>query len=421
MNRRTLVGFGAALALAVAGYGLYRVGLHAGQSTAMSSATQSAAGGQAPQKPGDTDPRTGKKILYWHDPMTPAERFSHPGKSPFMDMQLVPVEEGAEDAGAIEISPRVQQNLGVRVAEVTRGAIDQQISAVGTVGYDERDVALVQARANGFVERLHVRATFDPVRKGAPLVDLYVPDWVAAQEEYLAVKQLHSAAAGDLVGGARERMRLAGMTEDLIRGLESSGKVQSRLTLTAPISGVVAELTAREGMTVMNGASLFRINGLGTVWVNAEVPENLAEYVRPGDAVKARTPALPATVFDGKVSAILPNVSLATRTVTARVELANPKTQLLPGMFVTVRFATAGRQDVLLVPSEAVIETGTRRVVMLAEGEGKFRPVNVEIGSVGGARTEIRAGLTAGQKVVVSGQFLIDSEASLKGTEARLQ
>ncbi|MGH7746673.1 MAG: efflux RND transporter periplasmic adaptor subunit, partial [Candidatus Dormibacteria bacterium] len=151
------------------------------------------------------------------------------------------------------------------------------------------------------------------------------------------------------------------------------------------------------------------------------VPESLAHRVRSGDAVKARTPALPGTVFEGKVDAILSEVNLATRTVKARVELANPKTQLVPGMFVTVQFATDSREEVLRVPSEAVIQTGTRSVVILAEGEGKFRPVNVEVGSEGGGQSEIRAGLTAGQKVVVSGQFLIDSEASLKGTEARLQ
>jgi membrane fusion protein, copper/silver efflux system len=178
---------------------------------------------------------------------------------------------------------------------------------------------------------------------------------------------------------------------------------------------------ARDGMTVTVGSPLFRINGLRKVWVNAEVPETLGERVHPGDAVQARTAALPGVVFDGKVGAVLPSVNVTTRTLTARVELTNSKMQLLPGMFVTVQFASAAQPDVLLVPSEAVIETGTRRVVMLAEGDGRFRPVDVETGAQGGGQTEIRSGLTLGQKVVVSGQFLIDSEASLKATEARLQ
>ncbi len=422
MNRGTLlIGLGAGLVLGAVGYGVYRAGVIAGQSTPSSVAAPRAAGLRTPQKTGDMDPQTGKKVLYWHDPMAPAQRFDHPGKSPFMDMQLVPVEEGAEDGGAIEISPRVQQNLGVRVAEVTLGKMDQGLSAPATVAYDERDVALVQARANGFVERLYVRATLDPVRKGQPLADLYVPDWVAGQEEYLAVKQLRSAGAEDLLHSARERLRLAGMTEDLIERFEASGKVQPLLTLTAPISGVVADLAAREGMTLTNGAPLLRINGIATVWINAEVPESLVHQVRLGEVVRARTSALPGVVFAGKVSAVLPAVTMETRTVKVRVELANPNALLVPGMFATVQFSTGGQQDVLQVPSEAVIQTGTRSVVMLAEGWGKFRPVNVEVGSEGGGRTEIRAGLAAGQQVVVSGQFLIDSEASLKGTEARLR
>ena len=422
MNRRYLIaGLTGAAALSVLGYALYRTGVSAGRTQAMVDQPAPTAATHAPQKPGDIDPRTGKKILYWHDPMLPAQRFDHPGKSPFMDMQLVPVVEGGADTGAIEISPRLQQNLGVRTALVARGQLHPEITASASVAYDERDVALVQARANGFVERLRVRATLDAVREGEPLADLYVPDWVAAQVEYLAVKDLNSPGAADLADGARQRMRLAGMPEDLIRALEKRGRPQSRFTLLAPISGVVTELMAREGMTVTVGSSLFRINGLRKVWINAEVAETLGERVHPGDAVHARTAALSGVVFDGRVAAVLPSVNVATRTLTARVELANPRMELLPGMFVTVQLAPAALADVLLVPSEAVIETGTRRVVMLAEGDARFRRVNVETGAQSGGQTEIRAGLTVGQKVVVSGQFLIDSEASLKATEARLQ
>jgi membrane fusion protein, copper/silver efflux system len=419
MNRTSvMVASCAVVLLALVGYAFYSAGMSAGRRASMSAAEPKAPG--AP-KAGDIDPQTGKRILYWHDPMVPAQRFDHPGKSPFMDMQLVPVEEGASNSGGVEISSRVQQNLGVRTAEVSRGTLNRQIEATATVGYDERDVILVPARANGFLERLYVRATLDPVRKGQPLADLYVPDWVAAQEEYLAVKGLKSPGAADLLEGARQRMRLAGMTEDLIHALEAGGKVQSHFTVSAPMAGVVGELSAREGAAVMSAAPLFRINGLATVWINVEVPESFGAQVRAGDAVKARVPALPGNVFDGKVDSVLPHVDPATRTLTARVALRNPNAQLVPGMFVTVQFASGGRPDVLLVPSEAVIETGTRRVVILAEGQGRFRPVNVEIGSESGGQTEIRSGLTAGQTVVVSGQFLLDSEASLKGTQERLQ
>jgi Cu(I)/Ag(I) efflux system membrane fusion protein len=415
MNRKLLTaGVLSALVLGFGGYALYRTGVSAGRSQAISEH-------RAAQKPGDIDRQTGKRILYWHDPMVPGQRFDHPGKSPFMDMPLVPVVEGGAEGGAVAISPRLQQNLGVRLAEVTRGRLQSEITASATVVYDERDVALVQARATGFVERLRVRATLDTVHQGEALADLYVPDWVAAQVEYLAVRDLRSPGAADLAESARQRLRLAGMPDDSIRILEKTGRPQSRFTLTAPISGVVTELMAREGMTVTTGSPLFRINGLSTVWVNAEVPETLGRGVRPGDPVKAQIAALPDAVFDGTVGAVLPAVNLATRTITARVALPNPKLQLLPGMFVTVQFAPTGNQDVLLVPSEAIIVTGTRRVVIVSEGDGRFRAVNVETGSQGSGQTEIRSGLTLGQKVVVSGQFLIDSEASLKATEARLQ
>src|SRR6266704_2958499 len=408
------------------GYGLYRLGMnHAMRMNGMTSDSAAAAPATAAQKPGDVDPATGKKVLYWHDPMVPGQKFDKPGKSPFMDMQLVPVyADGGGDQGAVAISPRVQQNLGVRIAEVKSGSQTSTMEAVGSVAYNERDVAVVQARSNGFLERLHVRAPLDPVRKGQPLAELYVPDWVAAQEEYLSAKRITAQSdAKSFVGladAAKQRMRLAGMSDGQIAAVEASGKVQARLTITAPIGGVVGELTAREGMTVMAGAPLFRLNGLSTVWVNAEVPEASAAQVRPGNPVEARTPAVSGAVFKGQVSAILPEVNPATRTIKARIELANPGGQLVPGMFATVNFAPAARKDVLLVPSEAVIQTGKRSVVVVAQGDGKFAPVDVEVGLDANGQTEIRKGLQAGQKVVVSGQFLVDSEANLKASTTRM-
>jgi membrane fusion protein, copper/silver efflux system len=384
--------------------------------------TGAAATTAAPSAATDT---AGRKVLYWHDPMVPGQKFDKPGKSPFMDMQLVPVyADGSSDEGGVSISSRVQQNLGVRTAEVTRGVFTSTVEAVGSVAYNERDVAVVQARSNGFLERLYVRAPLDPVRKGQPLAELFVPDWVAAQEEYLSVRRLGAQPGRKTLDGltdaAAQRMRLAGMSDEQIRAVETSGKVQPRLTITASIGGVVGELTAREGMTVMTGAPLFRINGLSTVWVNAEVPESLAAQVRPGNPVEARTPAVSGAVFKGKVSAILPEVNPTTRTIKVRIELANPTVQLVPGMYATVNFAPAGRKEVLLVPSEAVIQTGKRSVVVVAQGDGKFAPVDVEVGLDNNGQTEIRKGLQAGQKVVVSGQFLVDSEANLKGALARL-
>ncbi len=446
MNKKYLIAaLLAAGVLGVAGYGLYFLGMKNGSGMAAVPAVTLTAGGAAaaapqagPQsvaegeeatrrhisvglKAGDTDPITGSKILYYHDPMVPGSKFDKPGKSPFMDMMLVPVyANGDADQGKVTVSPRIQQNLGVRTAMVTEGTLSPQVSAVGSIAYNERDQATVQARATGYVERLHVRVTLDRVAKGQPLVDLYVPDWVAAQEEFLAIKRMQGNDLASLVDGARQRMRQAGMSEEQIRQVEASGRTQARITVTAPLGGVVVELLAREGMTVMAGTTLFRINGLSTVWANAEVPESQSALLRPGAKVQARSPAAPGTTFDGKVQAILPEVNPATRTLKARLELANPGARLVPGMFVTMQFMDMRAEKALLIPTEAVIQTGKRTVVMLAEEGGSFRPVNVETGIESAGQTEIRRGLQAGQRVVVSSQFLIDSEASLKGVETRL-
>ena len=428
--------------LGAGGYGLYSLGMKQGMGASGTPAARNTspepATGVAPQsiaqgedatrrhisaglKAGDTDPVTGSKILYYHDPMVPASKFDKPAKSPFMDMMLVPVYgQGESDQGKVTVSPRIQQNLGVRTALVTEGTLSPSVSAVGSIAFNERDQAIVQARATGYVERLHVRATLDRVAKGQPLLDVYVPDWVAAQEEFLAIRRMQGSDLAALVDGARQRMRQAGMGDEQISRVETSGRAQARITLTAPIGGVVVELLAREGMTIMPGATLFRINGLSTVWANAEVPESQAALVRPGAKVQARSPAVPGTTFEGKVQAILPEVSPATRTIKARLELANPGARLVPGMFVSMQFMDMRADKALLVPAEAVIQTGKRTVVMLAEDNGRFRPVDVEAGIESGGQTEIKRGLQAGQRVVVSSQFLIDSEASLKGVESRL-
>jgi len=408
-----------ASAIGAGGYATYRLGIDRGiQMIGINAATPI---GDTKPTSAQIDPATGKKILYWHDPMVPGQKFNKPGKSPFMDMQLVPVyAEGDGDASTVAISPRVQQNLGVRTAEVTKGALTQALDAVGSVAYNDRDVAVVTARTGGYVERLYVRAPLDPVHKGQPLAELYVPDWIAAQEEYLSVRRMQGQGTETLVAAARQRMLLVGMDENQVRSIESGGKVQPRFTLTAPINGVIAELGAREGSTVPAGTMLFRINGLGSVWVYADIPESRAAMVRVGALAEARTSALPERVYKGRVAAILPEVTAATRTLKARVEIVNAGGLLVPGMFATISFAPRAAADVLLVPSEAVIQTGQRKVAILALEGGKFLPVDVETGTEANGQIEIRKGLATGQKVVVSSQFLIDSEASLKATTTRM-
>ena len=366
-------------------------------------------------------PAPGKKVLYWHDPMYPQHKFDKPGKSPFMDMQLVPVyAQGDAPESGVKVSSQLVQNLGVRTAMAERGRLAKVVEAVGTVAFDERAVALVQARTAGFVEQLLVRAPLDPVRKGQPLIRLFVPDWAGAEQEYLALKASATPGAAELARAARNRLLLLGMSEEQVQSVDREGKPVSRVTLSSPIDGVGGELGAREGMNVAPGATLFRINGLATVWVNVDIPEAQAGLLRPGGALTATVAAYPGEVFRGRISAVLPEVNATTRTLRARVELANPGARLKPGMFATVNISPPQAREAVLVPSEAVIVTGERKVVIVDRGEGRFDPVDVEIGREEGGKTEILKGIEAGTRVVASGQFLLDSEASLRGLERRM-
>jgi Cu(I)/Ag(I) efflux system membrane fusion protein len=439
------VGVGAAAILGAAGYALYSAGVQRGKSSAPGvsaahTAAPQAAGGTEPVpqsvaqgeaatrrhmaaglQAGDLDPATGRKILYYHDPMVPGNRFDKPAKSPFMDMMLVPVyADSGSDGSQVTVSPRLQQNLGLRTAAVVQGTLSPQVSAVGSIVWNEREQVLVPARAGGFIEKLHVRAVLDRVAKGQPLAELFVPDWLAVQEEFLSLRRMQGSDLAPLVDAARQRMRQVGMSDAQITLVERDGRAQPRWTLTAPVAGVVGELMAREGMAVSAGAPLFRINGTGTVWAQAEVPESQAALLRPGAKVRATSPALPGTTLAGQVQALLPEVSAVTRTLKARIELANPGGRLVPGMAVQMQITDVRAGTVLLIPTEAVIQTGRRTVVMLAEENGRFRPAEIQIGLESAGQTEVRSGLQAGQRVVVSAQFLVDSEASLKGVEARL-
>lgn len=361
-----------------------------------------------------------RKVLYWHDPMFPQQKFDKPGKSPFMDMQLVPVyaDTGGEAGPGVSVNATVSQNLGLRFAEAVRGRLEGRLEAVGAVAWNERSVVLVQTRAGGFVEKLHARAPLDAVVKGQPLVEILIPQWGAAQEEFLLLHKRADAQA--LAAAARQRLVLLGMSEAAIEEVARTGKLRTHFTLHAPISGVIAELGVREGMTVSAGMTLFRIVDLATVWVNAEVPEGRAGSLRPKAKVQARVPAWPDVVFEGSVEAILPEVDPTTRTVRARIALANPGARLKPGMYANLVIAGDAGTDVVLVPSEAVIRTGERNVVIAAEGK-RFVVRPVRVGEERGGQSVILEGLAAGTRVVASGQFLIDSEANLKGAVGRLE
>lgn len=359
----------------------------------------------------------GRKILYYYDPMFPNQKFDKPGKSPFMDMQLEPkyADEGGGAAPGVSVDPAARQSLGIRVVVAEMGSLAATFDVNGSIDFNQRDVTIVQARSGGFVERVYRLAPGDVIGAGTPIADLQLPEWGGAQTEYLSVKKL---GRPDLTAAARQRLRLMGMPEGVIVEVDRTGRTGGRMTVRAPIGGVVQTLGARAGVTLAAGQTLAEISGLGTVWLNAALPEAQAGLVQVGQRATATLTAFPGEAFTGRIIAILPTASADSRTLTVRVELANRGGRLRPGMFAVVALG-GDAKPALLVPSEAVIRTGTRSIVMLEKGDGRYHPAEVITGREGGGKTEILQGLAPGEKVVASGQFLLDSEASLTGLTVR--
>jgi len=374
--------------------------------------------GETSAPTGSTSPED-REILYYYDPMFPQQKFDKPGKSPFMDMELVPKyaddSSVAEAAAGVRIDPSAVQNLGIRVAEAKMGNLAATLNATGSIDFNQRNVAIVQARTGGFVSRVYARAPGDVVRAGAPIADLQLPEWGSAQTEFLAVTRLGKP---ELTAAARQRLQLMGMPESVIADVEHSGRTNGTTTITSPISGVIQTLEVRTGVTLAQGQTLAQVTGIGTVWLNASVPEAQSGALRIGQGATATLTAFPGETFGGRIVAILPTAQADSRTLTARIELVNRGNRLRPGMFAQVALGGDTR-PALLVPSEAVIRTGTRTIVMLAKGDGRYHPAEVRAGREGGGQTEILEGLVAGEKVVTSGQFLLDSEASLTGIAVR--
>jgi len=361
-----------------------------------------------------------REVLYYYDPMFPTQKFENPGPSPFMDMALVAkyADEGGGGGAAssgVRIDPALVQSLGVRFATAHSGALEGDLSATAMIDYNQRDVALVQSRADGFVQRVYNRASGDVIAAGAPLVDLLIPSWGGAQTEYLAVRRTGNVP---LIQAARQRLVLMGMSESLIASVERSGRSRNTITISSPIGGVIKMLGVRSGMSVTQGMTLAEINGLSTVWLNAAIPEALASRLRVGQSVEASLAAFPGERFTGRLTALLPELVGDSRTVTGRIEIANRGGRLRPGMFGQITFG-GGSTPALLVPTEAVIRTGERDIVMLALPEGRFQPAEVWVGREARGQTEILAGLREGERIIGSGQFLIDSEASLSGVASR--
>ena len=369
-------------------------------------------GGYFLAMPPGTSSDGGRKPLYYFDPMVPQEHYSNPDTLSSMGMKTVPKYAdsgaGAGQPPGVKVDAAAAQSLGIRLATATRGTLTGALDVTGSIDFNQRYVAIIQARAAGFVSRVYNRAPGDVIRAGAPIADLLVPEWGGAQAEYEAVRRTGDRA---LIAAARQRLRLIG-----VPGGSPNG--HGMTTVRSPISGVIQTLDARAGVTLAAGQTLAQVNGLGTVWLNAAVPEVRAAEVKVGQTAAADLAGFPGERFAGRVIAVLPTAQADSRTLTVRIELANRGGRLRPGMFATVHLGGTP-QLALLVPSEAVIRTGKRTLVMLAGGKGRFRPAEVRTGREAGGQTEIIAGLADGEKVVASGQFLLDSEASLTGVAAR--
>lgn len=355
-------------------------------------------------------------ILYWYDPMSPQHHFDRPGKSPFMDMDLVPkyASDSApgDTSGGVRIDARITQNVGLRAAQVERIALASVIEATGLLAFNERDVAVEQARSAGLVDRVWPLAPGDVIAAGQPLAELLVPQWTAAQAEYLA---LRGGADRALIDAARERLRMLGLSAAMITELEQSGRARQSFILYSSRGGVLESLDVRSGMAVAAGQTLARVQGIDSVWLEVAVPESRATSVQAGGDAEVQLVAYPGHSLSGRIVAVLPDLAAGSRTLRVRIELPNPDGQLRAGMSAQVRLAANTGEHALAVPTEAIIRTGRRALVIAVREDGAFSVVEVELGPEIDNRTVIAAGLVEGQSIVSSAQFLLDSEASLSG------
>lgn len=354
-----------------------------------------------------------RTVLYWFDPMVPDQHFDKPGKSPFMDMELEPRYADESVAGGVQIEPGSVQSLGLRSQAVQRSRRAAQISASATIAWNLRREERMDAGVDARVARLWVRAPFESVRAGQPIAALDAPVWAAAVAEYLALQEAQSPAARDLLGDARQRLRQLGLSETDIRAAERSPARGGQVILHATTSGVVTELLAREGQWLRAGDPLLRINGTEDVWLEAAIPQAQAAALGAGSPVEVRIDSLGAALRQGVVEQMLPQVDPRSRTITARIVLDNADSALVAGQFANVAIALPASMPALWVPDEALILTGSEARLALDEGDGRYRVVSVSTGQRAQGQTEILAGIREGDRVVLSGQFLLDSEASM--------
>lgn len=411
----------ALIAVAAAGTG---GGYLLGARTQAPTAAMAPAAAPAPNRPAP------RKVLYYRNPMGLADTSPTPKKDS-MGMDYIPVYEDEAaatgepgSANQIRISTEKVQKLGVRTEAAAMRALGRSVRASGRVEPDERRIAMIAPRFEGYVERLHVNATGQFVGKGDPLFEVYSPELVSAQREYAIAAQGVQAmkgAGGDALAGMRQladsslvRLRNWGLSPDEIDALVRTGEARRTVTLRSPVSGIVTEKKAFQGMRFMPGEALYQVTDLSAVWVVAEVFERDLGLVKTGARASVQLDAYPRQTFEGRITYVYPTLKEQTRTVPVRIELANPRHLLKPAMFAQVEIAAGGSAQVLTVPDSAVIDSGTRRIVLVQRGQGRFEPREVTLGARGENYVEVLDGVKAGEEVVVAANFLIDAESNLK-------
>jgi Cu(I)/Ag(I) efflux system membrane fusion protein len=424
MKQTTGWGFGVvAIALVAAGGG-YWLG-HRGSATTAPGASAAMSGASAPV--GDAG-KPEKKLLYYRNPMGLPDTSPVPKKDP-MGMDYIAVYAGADEsdpavAGQIRISTEKVQKLGVRTEAARSRTLDRTVRAAGRVEPDERRVYAIAPKFEGYVERLLVNVTGQPVSHGQPLFEVYSPELVSAQREYaIAMQGVASlkdaggtAQAGmqQLAESSLQRLRSWDVSDEQIRALASSGEARRTLTFRSTASGIVTEKKAVQGMRFMPGEALYQVADLSSVWVIADVFEQDIGLIKPGATARIKINAYPEKIFEGKVTYVYPTLKAETRTVPVRVELANPGMLLKPAMFAQVELSVSSKGSVVTVPVSAVIDSGTRQIVLIQKGEGRFEPREVRLGARSDTDVEVIEGVKEGEPVVVAANFLIDAESNLK-------
>ena len=382
--------------------------------------------------PADTKSQKNKerKILYWQAPMDPTEIYDRPGKSK-MGMDLIPVyadQAGNGQGGTVIIDPATVQNMGVLYTTVKRMDFSRDVRAVGMIKYNEEKLYTINTKISGWIEKLYVDYTGQLVKKGEPLLEIYSPDLVTTQQEYLlalnnkeAVSQSSFASirdgAASLLNSTRQRLDYWDIPSSEIERLERTGQVRKNLQLNAPASGIVTHKNAVEGLHVNAGMNLYQIADLSTVWVEASIYDYELPWIETGQEAKVDLSYLPDKTYQGKISYIYPYLDEKSRTVTIRLEFANPNLELKPGMYANVYIKGKTIPNALVIPNEAIIRSGVRNVVFVSRGEGRFEPREIKIGEEGGTNNQyvrVISGLFENEKIVTSAQFMLDSESRLQ-------